>query len=212
MSPNLDNAKANGAILFSAAYMMNDLSNFSHVSPNKHPRYIRLLKDMMSTNVTGKLQAARTYYDAFKVLQTYPLHADFIAMQHLTDLNYSNVINFSENDFIVPGPGALNGIAKCWSPLVPGVTHAQIIQMCVSDQDAFLAQVGEQPIRLNGKRELHAIDCQNLFCETDKYSRVAHPQFNLPGRNGQPKNRIKQTLKPKTGPLPAQFFPPKWGI
>jgi hypothetical protein len=52
------------------------------------------------------LNQSPTYADAFKVLQSYPLHGEsFLGMQHLTDLNYSEVINFSENDFIVPGPG-----------------------------------------------------------------------------------------------------------
>ncbi len=132
-------------------------------------------------------------------------------MQHLTDLNYSEVINFDEDDYIVPGPGALNGIQKCWGVLPPNVIPSEIIQMCVSDQDVFLARFGEQPIRLRGKRQLHAIDCQNLYCETDKYARKKHPQFNLPDRNGKLKNKIKQTLKP-AGPLPPQFFPPKWKI
>ncbi len=201
-----------GVKIWNAAYMQNDLKNYSHVSAkNKHPRYIRLLKEMMSTNVTGKLQAARTYFDAFQVLRAYPLHEEFIAMQHLTDLNYSEVIDFNENDFIIPGPGALNGIQKCWGILPPNVTPSEIIMMCVTDQDAFLARFGEQPIRLLGKRPLHAIDCQNLYCETDKYARKKHPQFNLPDRNGKLKNKIKQTLKPK-GPLDAPFFPPKWNL
>jgi hypothetical protein len=153
----LGNAKTSGVKIWNAAYMQNDLKQYSHVSPQKHPRYIRLLKEMMSTNVTSKLQDAQTYVAAFNVLKTYPLHEDFIAMQHLTDLNYSEVIDFSENDFIVPGPGALNGIQKCWGILPPTVTPRQIIEMCVDEQDSHLKWVGEQPIRLLGKRPLHAI-------------------------------------------------------
>jgi hypothetical protein len=70
---------------------------------------------------------------------------------------------------------------------------------------------GEQPVNLNGKRRLHLIDIQNLFCETDKYARKKHPQFNLPDRKGKLKTKIKQTLKP-AGSVPKPFFPPKWGI
>jgi hypothetical protein len=36
---------------------------------------------------------------------------------------------------------------------------------------------------------------------------VRHPEFKL--KDGE---RIKQTLKPVPGPLPAPFFPPKWKI
>jgi 5-hmdU DNA kinase-like protein len=203
----LDAAITNRVKIWNAAYMQNDLSNYEHVSPKKHPRYLRLLKNMMSTNVTGKLQAARTYRDAFFVLYSYPLHKGFIGMQHLCDLNYSPVINFSEDDFIIPGPGALRGIQKCFAyGRQPTEAEAvEVIEACVAGQEHYFADLGLQPVTLFGRR-LHAIDCQNLFCEVDKYARVAHPQFNL-----KPGARIKQTLKPK-GPLPKPFFPPKWGL
>ena len=54
---------------------------------------------------------------------------------------------------------------------------------------------------------MQLIDCQNLFCETDKYSRVAHP--NIKGLNDR--TRIKQKFVDH-GPMPTPFFPPKWGV
>jgi hypothetical protein len=126
-------------------------------------------------------------------------------MQHLTDLNYSEVIKFDEDDFIVPGPGALAGIRKCWGTLPANISPSDIIRGCVEDQETFFEAVGEEPVRLFGKRRLHAIDVQNLYCETDKYARVAHPEYNLD------RTEIKQKLKP-AGPLPEPFFPPKWGL
>jgi hypothetical protein len=93
----LGSAWANGAKIWNAAYVQNQ--NYATHLPTKHERYLALLNYMMRTNVTGQLRAARTYADAFKVLQSYPLHGkSFIPMQHLTDINYSEVINFNEND------------------------------------------------------------------------------------------------------------------
>lgn len=199
----LGNAKAQGANIWNMAYVQNQ--NYATHLPTKHQRYLALLDHMMSTGVTAKLQAARTYQDAYQVLRTYPIHGEFIAMQHLTDLNYSEVINFDEDDFIVAGPGALDGIQKCFGVRPNQRDAAAIITDCVNDQDQFFQLVNAQPVKLNGKRRLHAIDVQNLFCETDKYARVAHPQYNL-GRTS-----IKQTLKP-AGPLPSPEFPPKWNL
>ena len=56
-------------------------------------------------------------------------------------------------------------------------------------------------------RKLHLIDCQNLFCEVSKYTRVA-----LPNVEGVAKRtRIKQKFKyNKT--LIEFFYPPKWNI
>lgn len=56
-------------------------------------------------------------------------------------------------------------------------------------------------------RPLQLIDCQNLFCEVDKYSRLAHPEIiGISGRT-----RIKQKYV-STGPLQTPWFPPKWNI
>src|SRR5271166_6890213 len=80
----------------------------------------------------------------------------------------------------------------------------EAIEACVEGQADFFEHFGLEPVTLFGRR-MHEIDCQNLFCETDKYARVAHPTV-------QPTGRIKQTLKPKPGPLPEPFFPPKWRL
>ena len=59
--------------------------------------------------------------------------------------------------------------------------------------------------RLRGDPAL--IDCQNLFCEVDKYARVAHPEIT--GYSGR--TRIKQRFTPVDHAL-TSWFPPKWGI
>jgi hypothetical protein len=74
------------------------------------------------------------------------------------------------------------------------------------EQEVYFKRFGYEPVTLFGRRRLHAIDIQNLFCEVDKYARVAHPKFKV--KDGE---RIKQSLKP-AGPLPVPFFPPKWKI
>jgi hypothetical protein len=52
---------------------------------------------------------------------------------------------------------------------------------------------------------LKAIDCQNLLCEVDKYSRVRFPEL-LSNRS-----RIKQRFRADHAPL-TLFYPPRWGI
>ena len=54
---------------------------------------------------------------------------------------------------------------------------------------------------------LQLIDCQNLFCEVDKYARVAHPQ--IAGKTGRV--RIKQKFVPTSQPIEL-FYPPKWKL
>jgi len=54
-------------------------------------------------------------------------------------------------------------------------------------------------------RRLQLIDCQNLFCEVDKYSRIKHPEVQgITGRT-----RIKQKFRAKPEKLDI-WYPPKW--
>ena len=57
-------------------------------------------------------------------------------------------------------------------------------------------------------RKLQMIDCQNLFCETDKYARIAHP--DICGLNDR--RRIKQQYVNRNLENIVYFYPPKWGI
>jgi hypothetical protein len=78
--------------------------------------------------------------------------------------------------------------------------------MMTDNQEQYFATVGLSFPSLWG-RPLQLIDCQNLFCEVDKYSRYAHPE--MAGISGR--TRIKQLFRPSASPLPL-FYPPKWGI
>ena len=73
-------------------------------------------------------------------------------------------------------------------------------------QDEHFERLGLAFDGLHG-RPLQLIDCQNLFCEVDKYARVAHP--TVAGLSGR--SRIKQKFAP-AGPTLTSWFPPKWGI
>lgn len=52
---------------------------------------------------------------------------------------------------------------------------------------------------------LHAIDCQGLFCETDKYCCEAAPEL------ASARKRIKARFVQSAEPIEL-FFPPKWGL
>jgi hypothetical protein len=128
---------------------------------------------------------------------------DFMSYQITVDLNYSNLINFSENEFTQAGPGALRGIKKVFESL-GAYTPDEVILWMVEHQEDEFARLG---LRFNGLwgRPLHAIDCQGLFCETDKYCREAAPELT------SARKRIKARFSASPEPIQL-FFPPKWGI
>ena len=159
---------------------------------------------MMRNELPSRLADAKRMQDAFELLLSYPTIGVFLAYQFTTDVN-SEITNFSEMDFVMPGPGALDGIRKCFSSL-GGLNESEIIKLVAERQSDEFARLGLQFRTLFGRR-LQLFDCQNLFCEIDKYARVAHPEFV--GHTGR--SRIKQKFAPIAKPI-SFWYPPKWGI
>lgn len=196
-------AKEGGSRIYSGAYIMPSGSRtFGHSL--KHRNNLELIELMMDDDVPSKLADAKSMQSAFDLLRSYPTLGDFLAYQYLIDLNYSNLLSFSENDFVVPGPGCSSGLRKCFSSF-GGYTEANLIRLVMESQDEEFEKRGLKFKSLWG-RKLQLIDCQNLFCEVDKYSRVAHPEYSGSGRS-----RIKQRYQPLEKPLDL-FYPPKWKI
>ncbi len=189
--------------IYSAAYIMP--SGGPKGDSRKHRSHLRLLEMMMLEHVPQRLQDARTMSEGFAILRSYPMIGNFLAYQFVTDLNYSNLTDFSEREFVVPGPGAMDGLKKCFPSLCASDAPTLIRFMC-DNQERFQQNLGLHPINLCG-RLLQLIDCQNIFCETDKYARVAYP--DIEGISGR--TRIKQSFR-LSGPLLAPVFPSKWGL
>jgi NTP pyrophosphatase (non-canonical NTP hydrolase) len=199
----LDKAMARGEAIYSAAYIMPSGGSLGHTK--KHRNHLTLIQRMMADSLASRLADAGSMQEAFDLIRAYPTIGDFLAYQYVTDINYSTVTNFSEMEFVVPGPGAIDGMRKCFAD-TGGLSDPDVIRVMVERQEAEFERLGLQFRNLWGRR-LQLIDCQNLFCETDKYARVVHPEAS--GKTGR--TRIKQKFKPIDDPIEYRY-PPKWGI
>lgn len=198
----LSDAFARKQRLYSAAYV---------VPPpplgeaRKHGNHLRLIEILMSTGAPHRVRDVGSMRAAFNLLRGYPAIGDFLAYQYLIDLNYSSSYDYGEMEFVVPGPGARDGIRKCFGAAASGI-EADIIRYMADHQEEHFQRLGLRFRGLRG-RPLQLIDCQNLFCEVDKYARLAHP--DVAGISGR--TRIKQRFQAVADAVPA-WFPPKWGI
>ena len=102
------------------------------------------------------------------------------------------------------GPGAHSGISKFLD--TNGYSDEYIIRLMAENQEEEFKRLGLKFEYLE-KRKLQLIDCQNIFCEVDKYTRVAFLII---------KEIIVRELNSTFIPNLAQpidyFYPPKWGI
>ncbi len=198
----LSQAMARGERIYSAAYIM---PSGNREGERKHEMHLRLLERMMREDVPLRLSDCKSMEEAFELLRSYPTIGDFLAYQYVTDLNYSTLTDFSEMEFVVPGPGSRSGIQKCF-PDRGSYSEADLIRWMSDHQDKEFSDRGLTFQTLWG-RPLQLIDCQNLFCEIDKYSRVRYPAVQgLSGRT-----RIKQEYRHNTEPIDC-WLPPKWEL
>lgn len=200
----LDNEMNNGRVLYSNAYMMASGCSEFDVT-RKHHAHMLLIEKMMRDDLPNQIQDCVTMRLGYDLLLSYPLIGKFLAYQYITDINYSELTSFSEREFTMPGPGARDGIRKCFKSL-GGITETELIKILTDRQEYEFERLGLD-FKYIGGRRLQCIDIQNVFCETDKYSRIAHP--DIIGISGRTK--IKQLFKPNSKPI-DYFFPPKWKV
>ncbi len=198
-------AREGGAAIYSCAYIMpSGPAEIRRAS--KHLMHLELLESLMMSDFPRRVAKAGTMEKTYELLLELPGIGPFLAYQFATDLNYSSHLNFSEMEFVMPGPGARDGIKKCFSDL-GDYSEAEVIRWMADRQNFEFQQRGIVFPGLWG-RELQLIDCQNLFCEVDKYARVAHPEIK--GRTGR--MRIKQKFSQSRNSLETPCFPVKWGL
>ena len=198
----LEYTAAHNGSLYTGAFILCATNAYSQ--PRKYLNHVELFRHMfLADNLGEKLLVAGSLQEVFVLLLGYPLMGPFMAYQTAIDLNYSSLINFDENDFTVPGPGALRGMRKVFESF-GDYEPAELVMWMVSRQSQEFARL-VLPFNCLFGRPLHAIDCQGLFCETDKYCRVAAPEL------ASARTQIKAKFTPAGAPLQL-FLPPKWNV
>ena len=198
----LEKAINNGQKIYNDAYI--SCANKAFGYDRKHENHLALLEKMfLKDHIDTKIINSKNMEEAFNIIKSYPLIGNFMAYQLITDINYSNVVDFSEMEFTVAGPGSERGIKKCFIS-TGGLSKEEIIKYMCKNQEKEFKRLGLdfKPI---GNRPLQLIDCQNIFCELDKYCRQAVPELK------SNRTKIKKKYVAKTDKI-EYMYPPKWNI
>ena len=198
---HLETLRAKGTSVYSGAYIM---PSPRMGQTSKAANHLVLLRHIVNSDIMDELEIAGSLKVCFESLLDVPSFGPFLAFQYSVDLAYSDAFALSESDFVVAGPGALDGLSKSFRSL-NGHTAERVIRAVTDDQEREFDRLGISFPGLMG-RALQPIDCQNLFCEVSKYSRISHP--HMIGVSGR--TRIKQNYRPSTRPLPELVLPRHW--
>lgn len=201
----LSEAKRRGVSIYSSAYIMASAGSAYGYSL-KHQNHLKLIEEIIDSGLAQKIDNLKNFEALYKHLLIYPSIGPFLAYQYAIDINYSDITDFSEMEFVKAGPGASDGIRKCFT--TPGdYSDEDIIKMMTEGQYDEFDRLNLSFKTLWG-RPLQLIDCQNLFCEVDKYLRVVHPEVLGLSKRKQIKQKYKQS---SLGEI-EYFFPEKWKL
>ena len=198
----LETAIKKGIRIYNDAYI--SCANKAFGYDRKHDNHLALLNKIFNVDKSHiKIINAKTMEEAFNILKSYPLIGNFMAYQLVTDINYSEVVNWKEDEFTIAGPGSLRGIKKCFIDRGK-LSNEDIIRYMYEHQEEEFKRLNLDFKRI-GNRPLQLIDCQNIFCELDKYCREALP--NLKSN----RTKIKKKYIPITNKI-EYMYPKKWKI
>lgn len=177
--------------------------------------YLAGLEALLTTTVEGNdgcrvpswkaIMEAAYLSTSYRILRSIRGFGPFLAYQFAMDFAYGAEYAVDFNSFVVPGPGCQRGYQKVF-----GVrTDAQMVSALKAmyrNQVALFTYTGVGFPFLTAAPDLQTNDFQNLFCEFDKYSRVAYPKMGPPQ---VAKHKIKNTFEP-TAPIDAAVVPRNW--
>ena len=198
----LTNAINNNIKIYNDAYISCATKAFGY--DRKHDNHLALLNKMFIIDkVQDKILKCTNMEQAFKIIKSYPLIGNFMAYQLITDINYSNIVDWKEDEFTVAGPGSLRGIKKCFIDK-ENLSNEDIIRYMYNHQEEEFKRLNLD-FKTIGNRKLQLIDIQNIFCELDKYCREKVPSLK------SNRTKIKKKYTPKQTKI-EYIYPPKWNI
>lgn len=198
----LNEATLKGVKIYNDAYI--SCANKAFGYDRKHDNHLALLNKMFNEDkIASKIKACKTMKEAFDIIKSYPLIGNFMAYQLVTDINYSEVVDWREDEFTVAGPGSLRGIKKCFID-TGDMSNEDIIRYMYERQDEEFKRLNLDFKKI-GDRPLQLIDCQNIFCELDKYCREKVPELK------SNRTKIKKKYVSKKEKI-EYMYPPKWGV
>ena len=150
-------------------------------------------------NVIGRMLEARDQQECFEVIRSVRGISDFLAYQIFVDCTYIPEFPFSENEFVVAGPGAKMGLRLVFRES-DGLTDEELIFFLRDWQDYILQAIDGSsnkkfsPVGLFSDlpmhdRYLNVMCIENCLCEFSKFYRVHNGL-------GRPRNLYRQSEDP----------------
>jgi hypothetical protein len=156
---------------------------------------LRVVEMMIERGIPAEAAAAKSLHAIAELLDSFPRFGDFKSGQFALDLNYGPHLRLPVGNFVIAGPGARNGINRCF--VAHGKRYNEVIRLvCQYQDECSLAAVSSNVPQLQSRAPA-PMTVQNWFCEIGKYLRGENmDNYSVPA------GMIK--------PLPEPDLPPWW--
>lgn len=146
--------------------------------------------------IVDKLLNSKDQQEAFEIIKSVRGFADFLAYQVFVDLTYISKFLYSENEFVIAGPGCKKGLDHIFSDR-DGMTYEECIFWLRDNWSKLTKRVytlTDGEIDCNPKmdftdldsrdRVMNVMSIENCMCELSKYIRTVEG-------TGRPRNKYK---------------------
>ncbi|KAG8218724.1 hypothetical protein J3R82DRAFT_4393 [Butyriboletus roseoflavus] len=128
--------------------------------------------EVLMQELPAQLRDAKYMADVFEYLRTFKSMGDFTAYQLILNLSYSDVVHFSEYDFVVIGVGSRRGLQRCFRETVPRSVEVEMVRWMLITQYEHFQRLGIEFKGLGPKcLPMMLCDIEHTLCELDKYIR-----------------------------------------
>ncbi|KZT26800.1 hypothetical protein NEOLEDRAFT_1043203, partial [Neolentinus lepideus HHB14362 ss-1] len=164
------------APLYGHAYILPAPNAFG--KKRNYQNHLLLLRHMLEDGLPEKLMSAVSMREAQSIISTYIGMGPFLSFQLLLDLNMSAHFHFSEDEWVICGPGAEDGLRKIFGDAVKGI-ELEVMKYLRDTQFDHWARLGitDLPRLYEGRTGVTLVDLEHSLCECEKYSRVKHPSI-----------------------------------
>jgi hypothetical protein len=206
----LAEAKDNGAVLYTGAYQ----KAAYQLGPSKEAfrNHLSLLEAMMNAGLVRCVVKAKSLAEVYTFILEFPGMGSFTSYQLLLNLSYTNLLNFSDMDFVVGGPGSRSGLSKCFgNSIVLPKMEDDVMRWMAETQDEHFARLGLSFNGLGPQRlRMGLADIEHTLCEVDRYSRIAHPKIPSLWGGFHKRTTIHGKFHPSRTPYPKFRIPKAW--
>lgn len=176
---------------YQRAYKESEAKKYKDWEPDIPLRVFHIGPWLKNGHVVERLLNAKDQKEAFDIIRSIRGFADFLAYQIFVDLTYIEEFPFSENEFVVAGPGCKKGLNKLFDDY-DWLTHEEALFWLADNIDEIFNEVhppfwaGRLFVDLPQEDRFFSVMClENCMCEFCKYIRTVEG-------NGRPRVKYKQ--------------------